>query len=41
MPFFLSHPTAAEVGVQKGRAQLIRPRMMPAELLDRQIDPDW
>jgi diaminopimelate decarboxylase len=41
MPLFLSHPTAAEVAVQKGRAQLIRPRMMPDELLDRQIDPDW
>jgi hypothetical protein len=41
MPFFLSHPTAAEVAVCKGRARLIRPRFTPAELLDRQIDPDW
>jgi diaminopimelate decarboxylase len=41
MPFFLSHPTAAEVAVRAGEARLIRPRIMPAELLDRQIDPDW
>jgi diaminopimelate decarboxylase len=41
MPFFLSHPTAAEVAVKDGRAQLIRPRMFPAELLDRQTNPDW
>jgi diaminopimelate decarboxylase len=41
MPFFLSHPTAAEVAVKGGRAQLIRRRITPAELLDRQIDPDW
>ena len=41
MPFFLSHPTAAEVAVRAGKARLIRPRIMPAELLDRQIDPDW
>lgn len=41
MPFFLSHPTAAEVAVRNGRAQLVRPRITPAELLDRQLDPDW
>ena len=41
MPFFLSHPSAVEVAVRNGRAQLIRPRVMPAELLDRQVDPDW
>lgn len=41
MPFFLSHPTAAEVAVLNGQAQLIRPRITPAELLDRQVDPDW
>ena len=41
MPMFLSHPTAAEVAVHKGRARLIRPRVMPSEMLDRQIDPDW
>ena len=41
MPMFLSHPTAAEVAVHKGRARLIRPRVMPSETLDRQIDPDW
>jgi diaminopimelate decarboxylase len=41
MPFFLSHPSAAEVAVKGGRAQLIRPRVMPVELLDRQLNPDW
>jgi diaminopimelate decarboxylase len=41
MPFFLSHPTAAEVAVRGGTAKLIRQRITPAELLDRQIDPDW
>ena len=41
MPFFLSHPSAAEVAVRGGRAKLIRPRVMPVELLDRQLDPDW
>jgi hypothetical protein len=41
MPFFLSHPSAAEVAVKGGRAQLIRPRVLPVELLDRQLNPDW
>jgi len=41
MPFFLSHPTAAEVAVRGGTAKLIRQRITPTELLDRQIDPDW
>ncbi len=41
MPLFLSHPSAAEVGVKGGRAQLIRPRVMPVELLDHQLNPDW
>ena len=41
MPLFLSHPTAAEVAVSGGRAQLIRPRMTPTEVLDRQLNPDW
>jgi diaminopimelate decarboxylase len=41
MPLFLSHPTAAEVAVSRGKAKLIRPRITPAELLDRQVDPDW
>ena len=41
MPFFLSHATAAEVAVCGGRAQLIRPRMTPVEVLDRQLNPDW
>jgi diaminopimelate decarboxylase len=41
MPFFLSHPSAAEVAVHGGRARLIRPRVTPDELLDRQVNPDW
>jgi diaminopimelate decarboxylase len=41
MPFFLSHPTAAEVAVRGGQARLIRPRLTPTELLDRQISPRW
>ena len=41
MPFFLSHPTAAEVAVRDGHACLIRPRISPSELLDRQIAPRW
>ena len=41
MPLFLSHPWPAEVAVLGGRAQLIRPRLTPSEMLDRQIDPDW
>ena len=41
MPFFLSHPTAAEVAVRAGMARLIRQRITPTELLDRQMDPDW
>jgi diaminopimelate decarboxylase len=41
MPFFLSHPSAAEVAIKDGLAQLIRPRVMPMELLDRQLNPDW
>ena len=41
MPYFLSHPTAAEVAVRGGHAFLIRPRVSPRELLDRQIAPRW
>jgi diaminopimelate decarboxylase len=41
MPFFLSHPTAAEVAVRNGRARLVRPRMTPTDWLDRQVNPDW
>jgi diaminopimelate decarboxylase len=41
MPLFLSHPWPAEVCVRGGRARLTRPRVVPAELLDRQIDPLW
>lgn len=41
MPLFLSHPIPAEVAVQDGRAELIRPRQDPVEWLDRQVLPDW
>ena len=41
MPFFLSHPTEAEVAVKSRHAKLIRQRITPTELLDRQISPDW
>ena len=41
MPFFLSHPTPAEVAVRGGRARLIRPRLTPGELLEHQIAPRW
>ena len=41
MPLFLSHPMPAEVAVRGGRAELIRPRIEPSELLERQILPAW
>jgi diaminopimelate decarboxylase len=41
MPFFLSHPMPAEVGVRGGRAELLRPRVEPIEWLDRQRNPAW
>jgi diaminopimelate decarboxylase len=41
MPFFLSHPTPAEVGLRGGRAELLRPRLDPGEWLDRQHSPAW
>jgi diaminopimelate decarboxylase len=41
MPFFLSHPMPAEVGVRGGRAELLRPRVEPVEWLDRQHNPAW
>ncbi len=41
MPLFLSHPWAAEVAIRDGQARLVRPRLMPSEMLDRQILPDW
>jgi diaminopimelate decarboxylase len=41
MPLFLSHPWPVEVAVRGGRARLIRPRMTPTEILDRQVDPAW
>jgi diaminopimelate decarboxylase len=41
MPFFLSHPVPAEVAIRGRRAELIRPRMEPAEWLSRQRLPDW
>ena len=41
MPLFLSHPIPAEVAISGGRSTLIRPRMEPAEWLDRQLLPAW
>jgi diaminopimelate decarboxylase len=41
MPLFLSHPIPAEVAIRNGRAECIRPRMEPAEWLDRQVSPEW
>ncbi len=41
MPFFLSHPIPAEVAIRGGRASLIRPRVDPADWLDRQVVPAW
>jgi hypothetical protein len=41
MPFFLSHPVPAEVAIRDGRAALIRPRLEPAEWLERQLLPRW
>jgi diaminopimelate decarboxylase len=35
MPFFLSHPTPAEVMITDGKAALIRQRMEPQEYIDR------
>jgi diaminopimelate decarboxylase len=40
MPWFLSHPGPAEVGVSSGRAHLLRPRLDPAGVLDAQVLPD-
>ena len=41
MPLFLSHAVPAEVAIRCGRAALIRPRLEPAEWLDRQLLPAW
>jgi len=41
MPYFLSHPTAAEVAIRGGRAELIRRRVEPEELLATQRLPRW
>jgi len=41
MPWFLSHPTPAEVAVRGGVAKLIRPHIDPTETLERQLDPAW
>ena len=41
MPLFLSHAVPAEVAIRGGRAALIRPRLEPAEWLDRQLLPAW
>jgi diaminopimelate decarboxylase len=39
MPLFLSHPMPAEVALRAGEAVLLRPRLEPSELLDRQLLP--
>jgi len=41
MPFFLSHPVPAEVAIRRGRTELIRRRIEPAEWLDLQRTPVW
>ncbi len=41
MPLFLSHPVPAEVAVRSGRAECIRPRLDPDEVLERQVVPAW
>ncbi|MGQ0608725.1 MAG: diaminopimelate decarboxylase family protein [Chloroflexota bacterium] len=41
MPLFLSHPTPAEVAIRGGRAELIRRRVAPDELLAGQRLPAW
>jgi diaminopimelate decarboxylase len=41
MPLFLSHGAPAEVAVRGGQARLIRPRLTPGELLEREISPSW
>jgi diaminopimelate decarboxylase len=38
---FLSHGVPAEVAVKGGRAELIRPRLEPDELLRLQRQPLW
>lgn len=39
MPMFLSHPQPAEVAVRGGQDRLIRPRVEPSDLLERQRLP--
>jgi diaminopimelate decarboxylase len=41
MPFFLSHPTPAEVAIRDGEAALIRRRIEPGEWLASQMAPAW
>jgi diaminopimelate decarboxylase len=41
MPAFLSHPNPAEVAIRGGRAELIRLRVEPDELLAGQRLPSW
>jgi diaminopimelate decarboxylase len=40
MPLFLSHPMPAEVALRGGEAFLLRPRLEPSEMLDRQLVPE-
>jgi diaminopimelate decarboxylase len=41
MPLFLSHAAPAEIAVRGGRVALLRPRVEPEEVLDRQVMPEW
>ncbi len=41
MPWFLSHPGPAEVAASGGRAVLVRPRLDPSDLVERQRIPSW
>jgi diaminopimelate decarboxylase len=41
MPYFLSHPTPPEVVIRGGRAELIRRRVDPEEMLATQCLPHW
>lgn len=41
MPLFLSHAVPAEIAIRGGTGALIRPRVEPAEWLDRQLLPAW
>ena len=41
MALFLSHPTPAEIALKGGRAEMIRPPITPADVLEHQRQPLW